>query len=74
MTPNSDVGPDRSELGDVLELFLRTARSYLDEVDERPVLTGRVEEALDRLSGPLPQEGDGAVRALGTLVDEGLDA
>lgn len=68
------VGPSRDELDAVLDLLVQTARAYLAEVDRRPVLKGRVEEALDALTGSLPEEGEGAVRALRRLLSDGLDA
>lgn len=64
----------RDELPGVLQLLSGAARGYLADVDDRPVLTDRVEEALRSFDGPLPEEGSGAVPALEELLREGLDA
>jgi len=43
---------------------LETAKRYLSELDDSPVLPARGE----RFSGPLPEQGDGALAALSELV------
>ena len=66
--------PARSELSDVLELLRGATAGYLDAVDDRPVVTDRVDEALATFRGPLPEHGTGAVAALERLVDDGFAA
>ncbi|MGH3093670.1 MAG: aspartate aminotransferase family protein, partial [Gaiellaceae bacterium] len=63
----------REEFEPALELAAREAVRYLAEVDERPVRSQRVEEALEAFGGPLPEEGDGALAALAELADEGFE-
>jgi glutamate/tyrosine decarboxylase-like PLP-dependent enzyme len=48
----------------VLELVLDAAKSYLQELDDAPVLASRER----RFGGPLPEEGSGAASALGELI------
>jgi glutamate/tyrosine decarboxylase-like PLP-dependent enzyme len=48
----------------VLELVLGAAKSYLQELDDAPVLASRER----RFGGPLPEEGSGAASALGELI------
>jgi glutamate/tyrosine decarboxylase-like PLP-dependent enzyme len=47
-----------------LELVLDTAKTYLRELDEAPVLASRER----RFGGPLPEEGSGAASALAELI------
>lgn len=55
-----DGGDERA----VLDYVLETAKRYLAELDDSPVLPARGE----RFGGPLPAEGDGALAALSELV------
>jgi glutamate/tyrosine decarboxylase-like PLP-dependent enzyme len=48
----------------VLELVLGAAKSYLQELDDAPVLASRER----RFGGPLPEDGSGAASALGELI------
>lgn len=73
MASTNATGPDRAELPDVLDWLLGTARGYLEEVDTRPVITPRLEEALRTFNAPLPDEGAGALGALERLSTDGLD-
>ena len=68
------AGPNRSELPEVLDRLRGAAEAYFKEVDDRPVVTDRVEQALGTFRGPLPEEGTGAIPALERLLDDGLDA
>ena len=63
----------REEFEPALELAAREAVRYLAEVDERPVRSQRVEEALEAFGGSLPEEGDGALAALAELAGEGFE-
>jgi glutamate/tyrosine decarboxylase-like PLP-dependent enzyme len=55
---------ERREEEAALEYALETAKRYLAEIDDSPVLPARGE----RFGGELPEEGDGAVTALSELV------
>ena len=66
--------PIREELPQVLDLVMREARQYLAELDHRPVLTQRVEEASQAFWAPFPERGAGAAAALVKLIQEGKDA
>jgi glutamate/tyrosine decarboxylase-like PLP-dependent enzyme len=48
----------------VLEFVLETAKRYLADLDESPVLPARGQ----RFAGPLPEQGDGALAAMSDLV------
>lgn len=65
---------DRAQVEAVLELVLDEAKKYLSALDTAPVRAGDVEAAADRLEGALPEDGKGAIEALQTLLEEGLDA
>jgi glutamate/tyrosine decarboxylase-like PLP-dependent enzyme len=54
----------RREEEPALEYVLETARRYLSEIDDSPVLPARGE----RFGGMLPEDGDGALTALSELV------
>jgi glutamate/tyrosine decarboxylase-like PLP-dependent enzyme len=58
----------KSEETPVLELVLDAAKSYLQELDDAPVLASRER----RFGGPLPEDGFGAASALGELIG-GID-
>ena len=58
----------KSEETRVLELVLDAAKSYLQELDDAPVLASRER----RFGGPLPEDGFGAASALGELIG-GID-
>lgn len=66
--------PRREELADVVDLVAREARSYLEEVDSRRVLTEAVEEATSALAGDLPERGTGAAVTLRRLIENARDA
>ncbi len=65
--------PSRTELAGVIELVTREALAYLEVVDELPVRSERAAEAARSFVGPLPESGDGAVAALGELLERGRD-
>ena len=56
------------------ELVHAWAADYLAGLDERPVRAPGADEAAARFTGPLPEEGDGALAAVQELLEEGLDA
>jgi len=63
----------REEFEPALELAAREAVHYLRELDARPVRAQRIEEALASFGGSLPDEGAGALAALGELAAEGFE-
>ena len=66
--------PSREEITEVLDLVMRQATTYLDEIDTRPVRSANVEDALKPLKGTLPEVGEGAAEALRMLIQKGIDA
>jgi glutamate/tyrosine decarboxylase-like PLP-dependent enzyme len=64
----------RVELEETLALAVSAAKDFLAAVDEQPVRGADAEKAALRLGGPLPDDGDGALAALQSLVDDGLAA
>jgi glutamate/tyrosine decarboxylase-like PLP-dependent enzyme len=64
----------RGELRQALELAAREAAEYAEALPGEPVLRPGFEERLARLEGTLPEEGDGAARALAELIEHGLPA
>jgi Pyridoxal-dependent decarboxylase conserved domain len=64
----------RVELEETLALAVSAAKGFLAAVDEQPVRRAGADEAAARLGGPLPDDGDGALAALQSLVDDGLEA
>ena len=62
------------ETGDVLRLVAAEAERYLDRLETQPALPAGAEEALAAFDRGLPEEGDGAVRALAELIEQGLPA
>ncbi|MFN2525514.1 MAG: aspartate aminotransferase family protein [Actinomycetota bacterium] len=68
------AGPDRSELNEVLAFVQRQAEDYLTSLDERAVRAPGADEAADSFDEPLPETGDGALKALSLLQDQGLEA
>jgi glutamate/tyrosine decarboxylase-like PLP-dependent enzyme len=56
---------DRRDESAVLEYVLETAKRYLEELDDSPVLAGG---SGPRFDGTLPESGDGALAALSELV------
>jgi glutamate/tyrosine decarboxylase-like PLP-dependent enzyme len=65
----SDPVALRGELREALELVAREADEYLARLDEEPVLAPDAEDTVERWRADLPDEGDGAVRALTELID-----
>ena len=65
---------DAAELESALALVAREAERYLATLAERPLHSGKADEAARRFDGPLPDEGVGAGRAVGELLDDGVDA
>ena len=63
--------PDKGEIADVLDLIKREAAAYLESIDSRPARAPKIETIDNRLAGPLPEHGDGAMSALRQLIDPG---
>jgi glutamate/tyrosine decarboxylase-like PLP-dependent enzyme len=72
--PPEHALPDRSELEGVIELAAKVARDYFARLDERQVRNPAGDAAARGFDGPLPETGDGALAALGELVERGLEA
>src|SRR3954449_9814113 len=70
----ADPRESRDELSAVLELAARSAREYLDGIDEQPVQPQGAAEALDELDGSLPEEGAGAEGAVARRPERGRAA
>ena len=64
---------ERDDTAAAAKLAFEEASAWLAGLDERPVLPAGAEDAARSFGGPLPEEGSGAVEALGELVG-GLDA
>ena len=62
----------RDEADKALAYAVREATRYLSQLDESPVLLDGAAEATERLVGPLPEAGDGALAALTELVEHGI--
>ncbi|HEV3407118.1 MAG TPA: aspartate aminotransferase family protein [Gaiellaceae bacterium] len=65
---------DRAELDEALALVVEAASEYLATLDARPVRLENADEVASSFGGSLPEQGDGALETLRTLVDDGLDA
>lgn len=65
--------PDRREIADVLRLLADHTSRYFETLDDRPVHSARVEEALIALREPLPEVGDGAIATLRVLLEDAMD-
>jgi glutamate/tyrosine decarboxylase-like PLP-dependent enzyme len=64
---------DRGELDRTLAFAADEARRYLDGVRTDPVLLPGTEDVLGRWSDPMPEEGDGSLRALTELAARGRE-
>jgi glutamate/tyrosine decarboxylase-like PLP-dependent enzyme len=63
----------KEELRSVLDLVVEESYRYLDQLDASLVRMPGADEALDEFAGPLPEQGEGAFKALRALVDQGFD-
>ena len=54
---------------DAAQIVVEYARAELADLDHAPLRKSRVDDALRLLGGPLPDEGDGSVEALKTLIE-----
>lgn len=66
--------PLREELDGVIRLVSQEASKYLQGLDDRPARSPGAAEALEVFNEPLPEVGSGAVQALTTLLDEGINS
>lgn len=69
----SDPLTQADEFKHVIDFVAREALAYLEELDTRLVRQPGANEAVERFVAPLPEEGDGAVQTLETLLTNGLD-
>ena len=74
MSDRSSSLPRREEIEEVLDRVREEASRYFDGVDDRPVRSGRLDEANASFRAPLPEVGKGALSALEDLFREGPDA
>lgn len=65
---------DRDALDSTLEFAAREARRFLEALSGDPVLLPGSEAMIDGWSDPMPEEGDGALAALGELAARGLQS
>ncbi|NND61017.1 MAG: aspartate aminotransferase family protein, partial [Gammaproteobacteria bacterium] len=66
--------PHRDELEAVIRQVAEAARDYLADLDDRPVISPRVDDANAALQRDLPEEGEGASAALEQLLRYAPDA
>jgi glutamate/tyrosine decarboxylase-like PLP-dependent enzyme len=59
----------KGELRESLELIAREADEYVARLGDEPVLASGAEEAVEGWRADLPEEGDGALRALTELIE-----
>jgi glutamate/tyrosine decarboxylase-like PLP-dependent enzyme len=59
----------RDEIQEALALVAREAEGYVARLDDEPVLAPGAEDAVLRWQADLPEDGDGAVRALAELIE-----
>lgn len=71
---NHSEFPDRKEFRNVIRKVAREASAYIESLDDRPARTGNTEAHLKAFDLPLPETGDGAMSALGLLMEHGFDA
>lgn len=64
----------RHETEEALAFVADEAMRYLATLDAQPVRAPNADEAADAFAGTLPEDGEGALEALATLVHHGLDA
>jgi glutamate/tyrosine decarboxylase-like PLP-dependent enzyme len=65
---------DRGEFDAALELAANEARRYLQGLSGDPVVPPGAEPAIEHWSDPMPEHGDGALKALTELASRGRDA
>ena len=66
--------PSREDVVEALELVAREAKAYVATVDDRPLRATDADERAQKLVGPLPDEGSGALDALRELLEDGVEA
>ncbi len=67
----ADPLAEKDELTEALDLAAGAARRYLADLDSHPVLDPAAEEAIHGWSDPMPEDGDGALAAIGELAERG---
>jgi glutamate/tyrosine decarboxylase-like PLP-dependent enzyme len=70
----ADALHEQDRAADALELVAKAARSYLDGLPARPVHDKTADALLDRLDGPLPEDGHGTLDAVDELLAVGARA
>ena len=64
----------KHETEEALAFIADEAMRFLATLDSQPVRLVNADEAADSFVGALPEDGDGALEALATLVHQGMDA
>jgi glutamate/tyrosine decarboxylase-like PLP-dependent enzyme len=64
---------DEPQTREVLDIVVAEANRYLAALDESLARKPGADDAVTRLGGVLPDEGDGALKALHGLIEDGLD-
>jgi glutamate/tyrosine decarboxylase-like PLP-dependent enzyme len=72
-TKSSPV-PSREEIAEVVDLIMRQAKNYLDELDTRPVRSLNAEDVLVEFKEAMPEVGEGTTETLRLLIQKGFDA
>jgi glutamate/tyrosine decarboxylase-like PLP-dependent enzyme len=66
--------PQLYEAPEIVSYVAHAADAFLRALPYAPVRSERADEAAEAFGGPLPEDGDGGLAAVGTLLSEGLDA
>jgi glutamate/tyrosine decarboxylase-like PLP-dependent enzyme len=66
--------PRLQETEEVLALVAREVQHYLDSLADQPVRKSNADAAAESFGGALPEEGNGALAAVGSLLEQGMDA
>jgi glutamate/tyrosine decarboxylase-like PLP-dependent enzyme len=70
----ADPLAEKDKLTEALELAAGEARRYLADLESHPVLDPAAEDAIHGWSDPMPEDGDGALAAIGELAARGDQA
>jgi glutamate/tyrosine decarboxylase-like PLP-dependent enzyme len=74
LTESNPSQPSREEIAEILDLVVKEATTYLQELDQRPVRPGDADAVAKRLTGSLPEKGVGGAQAIHQLIEDGLGA
>ncbi len=71
---NNNSVPNREEFNAVIRLIAQEASDYINNIDDRPTRSGRMDESLRVFDTSLPKIGEGALSALNQLIHHGLES